>query len=90
LDFTSWTEEDEQILIDSHKKYGNSWGKIPQQLLPNRSDNEIRNRFKQIQTEKFSRKEPTLNFFDFRFDGLDDDLFSFFENTKFEFDQFIF
>jgi myb proto-oncogene protein len=90
LNFTSWTEEDEQILIDSHKKYGNSWKKISQQLLPNRSDNEIRNRFKKIQTEKFSRKEPTLNFFDFRFNGLDDDLFSFFENTKSDFDQFLF
>jgi hypothetical protein len=72
------------------KKYDNSWGKNLQQFLPNRSDNENRNRFKQIQTEKISRKEPTLNFFDFRFNGLDDDLLSFFENTKSDFDQFLF
>jgi hypothetical protein len=90
LNFKSWTEEDEQILIDSQKQFGNSWKKISQQFLPNRSDNEIRNRFNQIQKEKLIRKESTFNFFDFRFDGLDDDLLSFFENTKSDFDQFLF
>jgi hypothetical protein len=52
--------------------------------------NEIRNRFKQIQKEKVMMKEPTLNFFDFRFDGLDDDLLSFSENRNSDFDQFLF
>jgi hypothetical protein len=28
LNFNSWTEEDEQILIDSQKLFGNSWKKF--------------------------------------------------------------
>jgi hypothetical protein len=27
-----WTEEEEQVLFDSHKKYGNKWAEIAKHL----------------------------------------------------------
>jgi hypothetical protein len=83
LDKNPFTSEEDQIIIEGQKQFGNSWKTISQLLLPNRTDIAIRNRFRQIQKEQ----KPIQNeFFHFQFDGLDldflpgkDKLFSFFE-----------
>lgn len=39
-----WTPEEDQLLIELHRQYGNSWVKISKQM-PGRCDNQIKNRW---------------------------------------------
>ena len=41
---TEWTQEEDQILIDLHSKYGNHWAKIAS-CMKGRTDNSIKNRW---------------------------------------------
>ncbi|KAJ3426410.1 transcription repressor myb5 [Anaeramoeba flamelloides] len=41
---TPWTKEEDKILIEKHKEFGNKWSKI-KEFLPGRPDNRIKNRW---------------------------------------------
>jgi hypothetical protein len=69
LNRNNWTEEEDKILLEGQKQYGNSWKTISLVLLPNRTEIAIRNRFKQMQKEK----EEKSNFFDLKFGDLNFD-----------------
>jgi hypothetical protein len=84
LNKNSFTPEEDNIIIEGRKQYGNSWKTISEKLLPNRTDISIRNRFRQIEKEGFEQKELKIDFFDFKFSGLDQDLFPL-QNEQFHF-----
>jgi hypothetical protein len=46
-----WTQEEDQILLNLHEQYGNSWSKIASQM-PTRSDNMIKNRWYSTLTKR--------------------------------------
>lgn len=41
---SEWTTEEDEILIERHKEFGNSWARLAS-YLPGRTDNNIKNRW---------------------------------------------